>query len=81
MNTETSKSCSQVDGYGEDPFALTENCDYPPPSTVSSLFSSYVVGTKLRYRAPRQTRRPDLVAAVAQTSQPRFLLGRVIPSQ
>ncbi|KAJ4324229.1 hypothetical protein N0V94_001441 [Neodidymelliopsis sp. IMI 364377] len=32
MNTVKDNPSMTLDGPGEDPFALTENCDYPPPS-------------------------------------------------
>jgi hypothetical protein len=67
MNTVKDNPSMTVDGSGGDPFALTENCDYPLPSKVSAAFCSYVVETRLQRQAPRETCRPDLAAALAQT--------------
>lgn len=38
MNTKNNKPSSQAAVPGEDPFALTENFDYPLPSKVSEDF-------------------------------------------
>lgn len=53
MNTKVDQKSPEIGRYGEDPFALTENCDYYPPSKVSANVSLHVVGTRLRYRPPR----------------------------
>jgi hypothetical protein len=53
MNAGVKQKSSRVEEHGEDPFALTENCDYYPPSKVSADFFLHVVGTRLRYRTPR----------------------------
>lgn len=53
MSPEINQKGAQTGRHGEDPFALTENCDYYPPSKVSAKFSLHVVGTRLRYRLPR----------------------------
>ena len=54
MNNQITSSSPREDQYGEDPFALTQNCDYVPPSKVSVEFSLNVVGTRLRCRTPRE---------------------------
>ncbi|KAF2623938.1 hypothetical protein BU25DRAFT_461448 [Macroventuria anomochaeta] len=39
MNIDNHRSSSRVDEYGQDPFALTENCDYPPLSKTMKVVS------------------------------------------
>lgn len=47
MNTEIRQTSSGAEEYSEDPFALTENGDYYPPSNVSEESSLHVVGTRV----------------------------------
>ncbi|KAJ4331018.1 hypothetical protein N0V95_009963 [Ascochyta clinopodiicola] len=45
MNTEKARPCSQV--RGEDPFVLTEDCDYPPPFKATEMAAGTAEGDKL----------------------------------
>lgn len=67
MNTEIDQKGPGVESHGGDPFALTENCDYYPPSKVSAKSSLHVVGTRLRHRIPRDVPPRNLASAPAQT--------------
>lgn len=48
MNIKADRPSPRAEDGSEDLFALTENCDFPPPSQVSAL---RVVETRLRYRS------------------------------
>ena len=69
MNTEINQKGPETGRHGEDPFALTENCDYYPPSKVSAKPSLHV-GTRLRYRLPR-----DVPPRSSVRSLPNFQLS------
>ncbi|XPS76219.1 hypothetical protein M3J07_008272 [Ascochyta lentis] len=47
MNTKRNKPSSQGDGYGEDPFMLTQDCDYPPPSKTLDMAAGNTAGDKV----------------------------------
>ena len=68
MNNQTTNSNPREDEYGEDPFTLTQNCDYIPPSKVSER-SPLEMSLELGFGAgpPANSRRPDLASAPAQT--------------
>jgi len=44
MNTTIDQPNPRGEHSGEDPFALTEDCDFPPPSQVSATQFVDVVG-------------------------------------
>ncbi|KZM19359.1 hypothetical protein ST47_g9560 [Ascochyta rabiei] len=47
MNTKYESPSSQMRGYGENPFVLTKDCDYPPPSETTNMASGTAGGDKL----------------------------------
>jgi hypothetical protein len=67
MDTEINQRSPRVGRHGEDPFALTESCDYYPPSKVSPKLCC--MSLELGFGTDcRKMCRPDLAPALAQTS-------------